>query len=129
MEPYLDEVCEEYVKGKQHRVFFKSKKVMSTPKPLELVHIDICGPMRTRSLNHSRYVLVIVDDFSRYTWTVFLNNKDETFEEFDALMKKTHRRLGYPLVSIRSDHGTEFENSQLLEYCTKYGITHNFSTP
>ena len=67
VEAYLDEVCEDCVKGKQHRVYFKSMKVISTTKPLELVHIDLCGPMRTRSLNHSRYVLVIIDDYSRYT--------------------------------------------------------------
>ena len=95
VEAYLDEVCEDYVKGKQHRVSFKSKKVISTMKPLELVHIDFYGPTWARSLKHSRYVLVIVDDYSRYTWTVFFKRKDETFREFEALMKKTRRRLGH----------------------------------
>ena len=53
VEAYLDEVSEDCVKGKQHRVPFKRKKVISTSKPLELVHIDLCRPMRNRSLNHS----------------------------------------------------------------------------
>ena len=70
------------------------KKEISTSRPLELIHIDLCGPMRTRSLNHSRYVLVIVDDYSRFTWTLFLKSKEDTFEEFQALMKKTQRKLG-----------------------------------
>ena len=64
---------------------------MSTTRPLELLHIDLCVPMRTKSLNYRRYVLVIVDDYSRFTWTVFLKSKDETFEQFEALMKKTQR--------------------------------------
>ena len=129
MKAYIDEVCEDCVKGKQHRVSFKSKKVISTLKPLELVHIDLCGPMRTRSVNHSRYVLVIVDVYSRYSWIVFLNSKYDTFNEFEALMKKTQRRLGHQLVSIRSNHGTEFENSDFMEYCTSNGSSHNFSAP
>ena len=91
--------------------------------------MDLCGPMRTKSLNHSRYVLVIVDDFSRFTWTEFLQSKEDTFEHFVALMKRTQRKLGLQLVSIRSDHGTEFENAQFLEFCTEQGISHNFSAP
>ena len=82
-------VCEDCVMGKQTRVSFKAKKIVSTSRPLELLHMDLCGPMRTRSLNHSRYVLVIVDDFSRFTWTEFLQSKEDTFEHFVALMKRT----------------------------------------
>ena len=61
--------------------------------------------------------------------TVFLKSKYETFREFEALMKKTKRRLGHQLVSIRSDHGTEFENSDFMEFCATHGISHNFSAP
>ena len=75
------------------------------------------------------YVLVIVDDFSRFTWTIFLKSKNDTFTEFAALMKKTQRKLDLKLISIRSDHGTEFENSEFLGYCKENGISHNFSAP
>ena len=129
MEAYLYDVCEDCVKGKQHRVSFKSKKVISTKKPLELVHIDLCGPMRTKSLNHSRYMSVIVDVYSRYTWTAFLKSKDETFREFEAPMKKTKSKLGHQLISMHSDNGTEFENSDFTEFCANNGISHNFSAP
>ena len=57
------DVCEDCARGKQHRSSFKTKKEISTSRPLELVHIDLCGPMRTQSLNHNKFVLVIVDDF------------------------------------------------------------------
>ena len=79
--PNIEGVCEDCMRGKQHRVSFNSKKGISSSRPLELLHIDLCGPMRVRSLNHSRYVLVIVDDFSRFTWTIFLKSKE-------SLMKK-----------------------------------------
>ena len=127
--PNIKGVCEDCVRGKQHRVSFNSKKVISSSRPLELVHIDLCGSMRVRSLNHSRYVLVIIDNFSRFTWTIFLKSKDEIFTEFETLMKKTQWKLGVQLVSIRSYHGTEFENSQLMDYCVEHGILHNFSAP
>ena len=51
VEAYMDGVCGDYARGKQHKVSLKNKKVINTKKPLELVHIDFCGPMRTRSLN------------------------------------------------------------------------------
>ena len=92
--PNIESVWEDCVRGKQHRNSLNYKKNISTSCPLELVHIDLCGPIRVRSLNHNKYVLVIVDDFSRFTWTLFLKSKDEIFSEFEAIMKKTQRKLG-----------------------------------
>ena len=118
----IESPCNDCIKGKQARVSFNTKKHVSTSKPLELVHIDLYGPMRTQSLNHARYVVVIVDNFSRFTWTIFLKSKDDTFTEFAALMRKTERKLDHKLIYIRSDHGTEFKNSEFLEYCNKMGF-------
>ena len=57
-------ICDACVKGKHVRSSFKSKKVVSTSKPLELLHMDLCGPMRVRSRGGKRFVFVIVDDYS-----------------------------------------------------------------
>jgi len=62
-----DRVCETWQKGKQTKVSFKSKNVVSTERPLEMLHMDLFGPSRTMSLGGNLYALVIVDDFSRYT--------------------------------------------------------------
>ena len=75
------------------------------------------------------YVLVIVDDYSRYTWTVFLAHKSETFEAFERLSKKIQNEKGYRITSLRSDHGGEFENKYFEEFCSKNGIHHCFSAP
>ncbi|XP_056690133.1 uncharacterized protein [Spinacia oleracea] len=99
-------VCDACIKGKQVRTSFKSKGVISTTKPLELIHMDLCGPMRTQSRSGKKYVLVIVDDFSRYTWVIFLASKEETFEEFLAFSSRVQRQSNHKLVHIRSDHGT-----------------------
>ncbi|XP_021774596.1 uncharacterized protein LOC110738494 [Chenopodium quinoa] len=63
-----DKICDACVKGKQVRSSFKSKKMVSSTKPLELIHMDLCGLMRIQSRSGKKYVLVIVDDYSRFTW-------------------------------------------------------------
>ena len=58
-----------------------------------------------------------------------MSSKDQVFEEFNAWVKLTEKVLGVLLVSIRSDHGTEFENAQFLDFCKENGVGHNFSAP
>jgi len=77
-----DKLCDAYQKGKQTRVSFKPKNILSTSKPLELLHLNLFGPSRTKSLGGNYYRFVIIDDFSRFTWTLFLSSKDDTFEAF-----------------------------------------------
>jgi len=69
-------VCNACAKGKQVKNSFKSKRCVSTSRPLELLQIDLCGPMRIMSSGGKRYVCVIVDDYSCFTWTLFLASKD-----------------------------------------------------
>ena len=102
---------------------------MSTSRPLEILHIDLCGPMSIMSRGGKRYVCVIVDDYSRCTWTLFLASRDETFVKFVAFIKKVEKRVRRLLVCLRSDHGTEFENSNFIDYCNEHGVEHNFSAP
>jgi len=58
-----------------------------------------------------------------------LASKDESFEKFLMLLKKIEKRIAHPLVSLRSDHGKEFENSSFIDYCNEHGVDHNFSMP
>ena len=117
------------IQGKQVRSSFKPKLTVSTTKPLELLHMDLCGPMRVQSRGGKRYVFVIVDDYSRFTLTLFLATKDETFTMFEIFAKLIEKKFNKDIISIRSDHGLEFENSQFLQFCTTNGIEHNFSAP
>nr|GFB74912.1 hypothetical protein [Tanacetum cinerariifolium] len=75
-----DHLCSSFELGKAKRKSFHSKLTPSSKRRLHLLHMDLCGPMRVASINGKRYVLVIVDDYSRYTWTHFLRSKDETPE-------------------------------------------------
>jgi len=66
-----DGLCDACQKGKQSRVSFKSKNMISTSRPLELLHLELFGPSRTMSIGGNYYALVIVNDYSRFTWTIF----------------------------------------------------------
>ena len=80
-----DHVCDTCMKGKQTRLSFKSINSVSTARPLKLLHLDLFGPMRTQSLGGKSYTLVIVDNFSRFTWVLFLGNKGDAFKVFSRL--------------------------------------------
>nr|GFB77791.1 retrovirus-related Pol polyprotein from transposon TNT 1-94 [Tanacetum cinerariifolium] len=73
-----DHLCSSCELGKAKRKSFQTKTTPSSKRRLQLLHVDLCGPMRVESINGKKYVLVIVDDYSRYTWTHFLRSKDET---------------------------------------------------
>jgi hypothetical protein len=70
-----NKICDACQLGKQTKSSFKKKKVISTSRPLELLHMDLFGPIRTASLSGKLYAFVIVDDYSRYTWVLFLAHK------------------------------------------------------
>ncbi|GJY06791.1 retrovirus-related pol polyprotein from transposon TNT 1-94 [Tanacetum coccineum] len=126
---HFGDACNHW-KNKLHDSTTKAKNVVSTTKCLELLHMDLFGPSAVRSYGGNRYTLVIVDDYSRYTWTRFLKNKTEAFDQFEIFSKKIQNQLGCTIVSIRTDHGREFDNEvQFREFCNANGITHNFSAP
>nr|KYP33754.1 Retrovirus-related Pol polyprotein from transposon TNT 1-94 [Cajanus cajan] len=124
-----NKLCDACQKGKQVKVSFKPKNIVTTTRPLELLHMDLFGPSRTMSFGGSYYGLVLVDDFSRYTWTLFLANKSDTFGVFRKFAKLIQNKKNLKIVSIRSDHGKEFENKDFDLFCEENGIEHNFSAP
>ncbi|GKC40442.1 retrovirus-related pol polyprotein from transposon TNT 1-94 [Tanacetum coccineum] len=82
---HLCPLCEQ---GKIKKASHPPKPVPNSKQKLHLLHMDLCGPMRVESINGKRYVLVIVDDYSRYTWVHFLRSKDESPEEIKTFLKK-----------------------------------------
>ncbi|GJW77038.1 retrovirus-related pol polyprotein from transposon TNT 1-94 [Tanacetum coccineum] len=116
--------------GKQAHSSHKAKNVVSTTRCLELLHMDLFGLSAVQSYEENRYTLVIVDDYSRYTLTRFLKDKTEAFDQFKIFSWKIQNQLGCSIVSIRTDHGREFDKeTQFGEFCNGNGITHNFSAP
>nr|GEZ20572.1 retrovirus-related Pol polyprotein from transposon TNT 1-94 [Tanacetum cinerariifolium] len=79
--------------------------------------------MRVESVNGKKYILVIVDDYSRFTWVKFLRSKDETLDFIIKLLKMIQVRLKVPVRHIRTDNGTEFVNQTLRYYYEEVGIS------
>ncbi|GJR68861.1 retrovirus-related pol polyprotein from transposon TNT 1-94 [Tanacetum coccineum] len=92
--------------------------------------MDLFGPFAVRSDEENRYTLSLVDDYFRYTWTRFLKDKTEAFDQFEIFSKKIQNQLRCKIVSIRTDHGRKFDNEmQFEEFYNTNEITHNFSAP
>ncbi|GJT79011.1 retrovirus-related pol polyprotein from transposon TNT 1-94 [Tanacetum coccineum] len=122
--------CDACKIGKQAHVSHKAKNIVSTTRCLELIHMDLFGPSAVWSYGGNRYTLVIVDDYSKYTWTRFLKDKTEAFDQFKIFSRKIQNQLGCSILSIRTDHRREFDNDvQFGDFCNTNGITHNFSAP
>ena len=103
--------------------------MITTSRCLVLLHVDLMEPTRTESLGGKRYIMVIADDFSRYTWVEFLRKKSEACERLEILCKKLQNEKGVPIAKIRSDHGKEFENARFESFYEKNGIKREFSAP
>ncbi|GKA84198.1 retrovirus-related pol polyprotein from transposon TNT 1-94 [Tanacetum coccineum] len=94
-----DHLCSACAMGKSKKKPHKPKSEDTNQEKLYLLHMDLCGPMRVASVNGKKYILVIVDDYSRFTW----------------------------VKCLRTDNGTEFVNQTLREYYEKVGISHETS--
>jgi len=124
-----NKLCEACQKSKQTKSSFKPINVVSTTRPLMLLHMDLFGPSRTKSLGGNYYGLVIVDDYSRFTWPLFIATKDNAYLAFKKIVKVIQNDKGCRISIIKSDHGGEFQNERFDKFSEKQGIKHNFSAP
>ncbi|GKA16586.1 retrovirus-related pol polyprotein from transposon TNT 1-94 [Tanacetum coccineum] len=127
-----DHICSSCELGKAKHESFKTKTTPSLKRRLQIPHMDFCGPMRVESFNGKKYMLVIVDDYSRYTWTYFLISKDETPEVLIDFLKLVQKGLHAQVRIVRTDKGMEFLNKTLHAYYAQEGIEHqmyNTRTP
>ncbi|GJR77658.1 retrovirus-related pol polyprotein from transposon TNT 1-94 [Tanacetum coccineum] len=105
----------------------KPKSEDTNQEKLYLLHMGLCGPMRVVSVNGKKYILVIVDDYSRFTWVKCLRSKDEAPAFIINFLKMIQVRLKETVHRIRTNNGTEFVNQTLREYYEKVGISHETS--
>nr|GFC06518.1 integrase, catalytic region, zinc finger, CCHC-type, peptidase aspartic, catalytic [Tanacetum cinerariifolium] len=89
--------------------------------------MDLCGSMRVKSVNGKKYILVIVDDYSRFTWVKSLRSKDEASYFIIKFLKMIQVRRKVLVHRIQTDNGTEFVNQTLREYYEYVGISHETS--
>jgi hypothetical protein len=106
-----DLVCAPCHHGKMIAASHSTVNTMMTEHPGQLLYMDTIGPSRVRSMGGKWYVLINVDDYSRYFWVFFLESKDEVFEHFWSLALRLNSEHPNCLKVIHSDNGTEFRNA------------------
>ncbi|GJQ93484.1 retrovirus-related pol polyprotein from transposon TNT 1-94 [Tanacetum coccineum] len=122
-----DHLCSACVLGKSKKTSHQPKAEDTNQEKLYLLHMDLYGPMRVASINEKRYILVIVDDYSRFTWVRFLKTKDEAPTAIIKCIKNIQVRLKATVRNVRTDNGTKFVNQTLWEWYENVGITHQTS--
>ncbi|KAI5342232.1 hypothetical protein L3X38_010107 [Prunus dulcis] len=123
--PHLEQVsvvCEGCMLGKQHRDSFPLESTWRASHPLELVHTDICGPMKTDSISGNKYFLLFTDDCTRMSWVYFIRNKSSALECFRKFKAMTELQSGYKIKGLRSGRGGEFLSSEFNSFCAEVGI-------
>ncbi|GJV67785.1 retrovirus-related pol polyprotein from transposon TNT 1-94 [Tanacetum coccineum] len=101
-----DHLCSACALGKSKKSSHQPKAEDTNQEKLYLLHMDLCGPMRVASINGKRYILVIVDDYSRFTWVRFLKTKDEALAAIIKYIKNIQVRLKATVQNVRTDNGT-----------------------
>nr|GEW92413.1 reverse transcriptase domain-containing protein [Tanacetum cinerariifolium] len=113
--------------GKSKKQSHKLKSEDTNQEKLYLLHMDVCEPMRVASVNGKKYILVIVDDYSQFTWVKFLASKDAALNFIIKFLKMIQVRLNAIVQNIRTDNGTEFVNQTLHSYYESVNISHETS--
>jgi transposase InsO family protein len=123
-----DKLCSACQAGKQVANAHPTKSVMSTERPLELLHIDLFSPTTYRSIGGNCYYLVVVDDTQDILRFFFLHDKADTYDTFKKFLTRAENEFELKVKKVRSDNGSEFRNTRVEEWCDEKGIKHEFST-
>ncbi|KAI3493567.1 hypothetical protein L1887_40767 [Cichorium endivia] len=124
-----DSLCSACEHGKQTKQRHPTVINPKITEPLSLLYVDLCGPSAVESIGKNKYILVIVDDYSRFTWVLFLRNKSDAAEEIMNFIRKMELMLNKKVLTVQSDNGSEFKNQTLDGFLKARGISHNFSAP
>ncbi|KAD4385615.1 hypothetical protein E3N88_25784 [Mikania micrantha] len=121
------EKCIACAKGKKHKRPHKPKLFNSISSVLQLLHMDLFGPVNVMSIGKKSYCIVVTDDYSRFTWVFFLAKKDETPEILKKFITLIKNQKNLKVKVIRTDNGTEFRNQTLIDFCDEKGIARQYS--
>ncbi|GJT78557.1 retrovirus-related pol polyprotein from transposon TNT 1-94 [Tanacetum coccineum] len=117
-----DHLCSACEKEKSKKANLQPKLIPSTYSKLELIHMDLCGPMRVESINGKKYIMVIIDDYARYMWVYFLRTKDEAPDMILKFIAQVQLNFKVQIQKARTDRGTKLKNAILKAYYEKLGI-------
>jgi len=122
------DLCTCCLARKQHRKSIPRKSLWRASNKLQLVHANLCGPIKPISSSNKRYILSFIDDFSRKTGVYFLHEKSETFSLFQIFKAMIEKEVGINIVCLRTYRGGEFTSNEFGEFCQGQGIRRQLTT-
>ena len=125
----VKQICNSCLVGKQTRHSFPSATSYRSSRALELLHADLCGPISPATPSHNRYTFVIIDDHTRYMWSILLREKSDAFEKFKMFKSLVEKDVDKKILTLRTDRGGEFTSKEFQEYCNKEGIKRQLTAP
>jgi len=123
------ETCESCLRGKQMRQVFPQATSYRAAEPLELIHGDLCGPITPATAAGNRYIFVLVDDHSRYMWTILLKNKGDAFDKFKIFKTMVEQEAKTSIKTLRTDRGDEFTSIEFQRFFEVSGIQRHLIAP
>lgn len=123
------ETCAACLRGKQIRRSFPAESLYRATKVLELIHGDLCGPITPSTAGGNRYVFVLIDDYSRYMWSILMKEKSEAFAKFKIFKALVEQETGTKIKTLRTDRGGEFTSREFKEFCDDSGIERHLTAP
>jgi transposase InsO family protein len=125
----LHHVCEACIEGKHQRTSFPKDETTRASKFLELVHSDVCGPMKTTSHGGTRYFVTFIDDFSRKTHVYLLRAKGEVFDKFKEYKALVENQIDMKIKTLKLDNKGEFVSKKFDNFLHECGIQRQTSAP
>jgi len=124
-----DRLCSACQAGKQIGAPHPAKNILTSTRPLKLLHMDLFEPIAYISIGGNKYGLVIVDDFPRFSWAFFLQDKSEAQGIVKKFIRRAQNEYELKIKHVTSDNGSEFRNTNVEEFLDEEGIKHEFSAP
>lgn len=121
--------CDNCCDGKNHKLPFDKLIGENLSKPLELIHSDVCGPIKPESLGQGNYFVTFIDDSTRYTWIYIIKNKSDVFETFKSWKSIVENQYNAKLKKLRTDNGGEYTSNSFEKYLEMEGIIHQKTIP
>ncbi|KAJ0466897.1 putative RNA-directed DNA polymerase [Helianthus annuus] len=123
------QICDSCIMGKQTRAAFQKKSLYRATDSLQLLYADVCGPITPKTNAGNQYILLVVDDFSRYMWVTLIKTKDQVPGVLIELITRIENDFSKKVKALRTDNGGEFTSHVLGDFCKHKGITRQFTAP
>jgi hypothetical protein len=124
-----DRICSACQAGKQVGVHHPHKNIMTTHRPLELLHMDLFGPIAYISIGGSKYCLIIVDDYSRFTWVFFLQEKSQTQETLKRFLRRAQNEFELRIKRLEATMERSSRTLKLKDFLRRRASSMSFLLP